>query len=256
LEALVSRHIVIAAIALYWFLLSTTTLLAQPPSQPDQPPPPPPPREGSVEFSFVGTTGNAPTSAIGVGGEYILRPNPWLFRARANYVRNESEGELRAEAVKTLFRAGRILTDRLSLFGEHGYLHDQFAGIDARHTLDGGVTIAVVRPQPHQFDIDVGVGYAHEARVVGDTLSTAQALTGARYKVVVSQTAEFTNDLTFSFSFSDADDWRTANAAALIVKVTSLLSLKVSNIIRYVNAPVAEFETTDTLTSVSLVAKF
>ena len=35
-----------------------------------------------------------------------------------------------------------------------------------------------------------------------------------------------------------------------------IVSLKVSNVIRYVNAPVEGFETTDTITSVALVAKF
>jgi putative salt-induced outer membrane protein YdiY len=40
------------------------------------------------------------------------------------------------------------------------------------------------------------------------------------------------------------------------VKIASMFSLKVSNVIRYVNAPVVDFKTTDTLTSVALVAKF
>jgi putative salt-induced outer membrane protein len=232
-----------------------TAVRAQAPAPP-QPPPPPPAQEGTAEFSFVGTTGNAPTSALGLGGEYIARPAPWLFRAKANYVRNESEDELKAEAFRGLFRATRTITDRLSAFAEYGYLHDQFAGIDARNTIDGGITVALVRPQPHQFDVDAGLGYAHEDRVVGENLSTAQALAGARYKYTLSETAEITDDLVFTFSLSDSDDWRTGNSAALTVKITTLFSLKLSNIIRYVNAPPPDFETTDTLTSVALVAKF
>jgi putative salt-induced outer membrane protein YdiY len=38
--------------------------------------------------------------------------------------------------------------------------------------------------------------------------------------------------------------------------VTTLFSLKVSNAVRYVNAPAEGFETTDTITSIALVAKF
>lgn len=242
-------------------LLAPSLVLAQPPApapaaaQP--PPPPPPPQEGTAEFSFVGTTGNAPTSALGLGGEYISRrPELWVFRAKANYVRNESEDELKAEAFKALFRATRSLTDRLSVFGEYGYLHDQFAGIEHRNTIDGGITYALVRPQPHQLDLDAGLGYAHESRVIGADISTAQALLGSRYKYTLSDTAEITDDLAFTFSLSDSDDWRTSNAAALTVKIASIFSLKVSNIIRYVNAPVPDFETTDTLTSIALVAKF
>lgn len=252
-----SKHAKVLAIVLSWLLLSSASLQAQAPAQaPAQPPPPPPPREGTAEFSFVGTTGNAPTSALGVGGEYIVRTAPWVLRGKANYVRNESDDELKAEAVKALFRASRTFTDRLSAFGEYGFLHDQFAGIESRNTIDGGVTIAIVRPQPHALDFDVGLGYAHENRVVDEDLSTAQGLTGARYKFTLSETAEITDDLNFSFSFSDSEDWRTGNTVALTVKVTTILSLKVSNVIRFVNAPVADFKTTDTLTSVALVAKF
>jgi putative salt-induced outer membrane protein YdiY len=40
------------------------------------------------------------------------------------------------------------------------------------------------------------------------------------------------------------------------VVITSLLSLKVSNIIRFANAPVPGFKATDTLTSVALVLTF
>jgi putative salt-induced outer membrane protein YdiY len=230
--------------------------LAQPPAPAPAQPPPPPPQEGTAEFSFVGTTGNAPTSALGLGGEYIARTGPWVFRAKANYVRNESDNELKAEAFKALFRTTRTITDRLSVFGEYGYLHDQFAGIDHRNTIDGGITFALVRPQPHQLDLDVGLGYAHESRVVDEDISTAQALLGARYKYTLSETAEITDDLLFTFSLSESDDWRTSNAAALTVKIASIFSLKLSNIIRYVNAPVVGFETTDTLTSIALVAKF
>lgn len=235
----------------------TTPLRAQTPvPAASQPPPPPPPREGTAEFSFVGTTGNASTSALGLSGEYIMRPTPWEVRGRVAYVRNDAEDELKAEAFRALVRAGRTLTERLSAFGEYGYLHDRFAGIESRNTVAGGVSYALVRPQPHQLDVDAGIGYAHESRVEGETLSTAEALLGARYKYRLSDTADVTDDLTFSFSLSDSDDWRTGNAAALTVKIAAIFSLKLSNIVRYVNAPVAGFETTDTLTSVALVAKF
>jgi putative salt-induced outer membrane protein len=233
-------------------VLSETALAqAQPPASP-----PPPPREGTAEFSFVGTSGNASTSALGLGGEYIARPDRWMFRGKVAYVRNESEDELKAENFRGLFRVTRTLDDRLSTFAEYGYLQDRFAGIESRNTIDGGISYALVRPQPHQLDIDVGLGYANENRLVGEPLSTAQALAGGRYRFNLSETAEITDDLAFSFSLSDSADWRTANTASLTVKIATILSLKLSNIIRYVNAPVANFETTDTTTSIALVAKF
>lgn len=241
------------AVSLCSTLLLGSTVLAQTPAQA---PPPPPPREGTAEFSFVGTSGNASTTALGLGGEYIARHAPWELKGKIAYVRNESDNELKAEAFTALFRASRTLSERLSAFGQYGFLHDQFAGIESRNTVDGGITYGIVRPKPHQLDVDLGLGYAHENRVVADTISTAQALVGARYKFALSDTAEIADDLGLTFSLSDSSDWRTANTAALTAKITTVFSLKVSNVVRYVNAPVPDFETTDTITSIALVAKF
>lgn len=252
-----SKHRSAAVLALWCIHLLTPPVLAQAPAQAPSPPPPPPPREGSAEFSFVGTTGNAPTSALGLGGEYISRrPTPWEFRGKANYVRNTSEDELKAEAFTALFRGSRTITDRLSAFGQYGYLHDRFAGIESRHTIDGGITYAVVRPRPHRLDVDAAIGYAHEKRVLGDDLSTPQALFGGRYKFFLSDTADITDEATLSLSLSESSDWRSSNTAALTAKVTTILSLKLSNTVRFVNAPAEGFETTDTITSIALVAKF
>ena len=46
------------------------------------------------------------------------------------------------------------------------------------------------------------------------------------------------------------------NELSLAAKISTIFSLKVSNVIRYVNEPVAGFETTDMITSAALVAKF
>ena len=207
-------------------------------------------------MSFVGTSGNASTKALGVGGEYIVRAAPWEFKGKVAYLRNESEGDLKAESFAALFRSTRTLTERLSLFGQYAYLHDLFAGVQSRNVVDGGVTYKLWRRKPHQLDVDAGLGYAHENRSVGEDLSTAQALLAAHYKFALSETAEITDDLGFTFSLSDSSDWRTANVAALTAKLTTLLSLKLSNSIRYVNSPVPGFKTTDSITSVALVAKF
>ena len=59
-------------------LAMAATAPAQTPA-PAPPPPPPPPREGTAEFSFVGTTGNSDTTAFGLAGEFIARPAPWVF---------------------------------------------------------------------------------------------------------------------------------------------------------------------------------
>lgn len=220
------------------------------------PPAPPPLREGSAEFAFVGTTGNSSTQTLGLGAEYIYRPAPWETRLKVSYVRNQSEDELRAQAFLLTARGQRAITPRLSGYGQYGYLRDRFAGILNRNAVEGGLTYAWIDQAPHKLVADAGLGYANETRVLGDNLSTATLGTGAVYTLKISDTSEISEDGHFVFSLSEGRDWRYSNAVALTAALTTVLSLKVSNTVRYLNLQVAGFESTDAITSVALVAKF
>jgi len=57
----------------------------------------------------------------------------------------------------------------------------------------------------------------------------------------------------FTLTFADADAWKFDNTASLTAALTSVFSLRVSNIVRYAHDPVPGFEQTDTITSVALV---
>jgi len=234
--------------------LSPVASLAQAPAGG---PPPPPRRETTAEFAYVGTSGNSSTTSIGMGGEYIYRPDPWTFRTKAAYVQNESQGELSAESFDALFKAERTLGPRLSAFGRYGFLHDRFAGIEARNIIEGGLSYLIVNAAPQTLTMDASFGYAHETRVDPPDLSDPLLAIGAVYRLKLSEVADISDDARFSVALSDGgDDWRFANIASVNSKLNSFLSLKVSNTLRYVNAPSPNFRTTDTITAIALVAKF
>jgi putative salt-induced outer membrane protein YdiY len=227
-----------------------------PTQAPATPPPPPPEREGSAEFAFVGTTGNSSTQTIGLGGELIYRPAPWEMKLKLNYVRNESEDQLKAQSFILTLRGQRPLRERLSGYAQYGYQRDRFAGILNRNTIEGGVAYTALDQAPQKLVVDGGLGYAHETRLLGNNLSTATLGTGLIYTLKISKTSDVSEDGHFVFSLSDGSDWRYANAVALTATITTIFSLKVSNTIRYVNQPVTGFKNTDMVTAVALVAKF
>lgn len=220
------------------------------------PSPPPPAREGSADFAFVGTSGNASTRSIGLGGDLVFRPAPWEAKVKLNYVRNETDGEVKAQAFVLTGRAQRSITPRLSGFGQYGYQRDRFAGILNRHGVEGGVAYSLVKQAPHALAVDAALGYANEQRLLGDNLSTPTLGAGGLYTLKISETSDLTEDGHFLFSLSDRDDWRYSNAVALTARMTTVLSLKLSNTTRYVHMPVFGFKRTDSLTAIALVAKF
>ena len=225
-------------------------------AQPAAPPPPPPRHEGSVEFAFVGTTGNASTQTLGLGGESIYRPAPWTWKNKAAFVRSKAESELKAQALLFLSRGERNIRPRLASFGEYGFFRDRFAGISHRNSVAGGLTFKLIESAAHLLSVDGALGYLNESRLVGENVSSATYGTGASYRWKLSETATVSDDLRFTGTFADGEDWRVLQNAAVTARLTELLSLKLSNTISFVNLPVPGFKSTDTNTAIALVAKF
>ena len=82
------------------------------------------------------------------------------------------------------------------------------------------------------------------------TLSLAAA-----YRFAISETSEFTYEPRFLLPVADVSGWKFDQNAALTAALNSIFSLKLAHTIRYSAEPPIGFDTTDTIMSVSLVAK-
>jgi putative salt-induced outer membrane protein len=221
-----------------------------------QAPAPPPKHEATAEAAFVGVTGNASSSTFGLGGEVIARPGHWLFRHKASFIRNEATDVVTAKSFSYSGRAERAINTRVSAFGEYAFFRDRFAGVDDRNSVLGGVSLKAVTSARQTLGIDLGAGYLNEHRVIKPDVSNGVYALGSAYALKLSATADLKDDLSFLGSVRTSDDWRVAHTIALTARVTDVMSLKVSNTVRYVHVPPVGFKTTDTTTAVALVAKF
>lgn len=247
-EALAWRTVAVGLLT-GWLFAAATPALAQ------TPPPEPPPRiEATAQFTFLNTTGNAPTQSLGTGGDVTWRPGVWTHNSKAAFTQNETDGVTSARSLAALFRSSRSFNARLSGYVQYDYLRDAFAGIDQRHVVEGGVSFKAVDSARQQLRLDAGVGYLNEKRP-DDTLDSGTLSTGALYKLVISPTAEFKYEPRYLLTLNEADAWKFDQIAALSVSINSVLALKASHTVRYSAAPPIGFETTDTIMAVSLVAK-
>jgi putative salt-induced outer membrane protein YdiY len=219
------------------------------------PAPPPPPHQTSAEVSFVGTSGNSSTESIGVGVTREDHLDGWIITSKAAYIHNSSFGELKAESVALVFQGAKTLTPKLSVFGKYGFLHDRFAGIESRNAVGLGLAYIVLENSTNKLTADGSFGYAQEERTISPTTKSGTWDMGLFYTLKLSDNAEISDDARMVFSLSDGQDWRSGNIASVTAKLNSIFSLKFSNTVRYVNAPVPGFQKTDTVTSVALVAK-
>jgi len=242
-----------SAAAAFILCLPTLALAQAPPAPADAPPPR---WERKAELSLVATGGNTDTQTLGLGASVVFRPEGWTTDARTAFVRSEAADVETAKSLAADVRQARTLTPRVELFGRYGYLGDRFAGIEHRHTGDGGVGYKLLVGPVHALRVDAGLGYTHEARVAGDDVSFALANFGAAYKWQLSKSADITDAAILTQSLAEQSQWRFGNAFALAAAITRVFSLKLSHDTKFNNSPVPGFEKTDRLTSVALVARF
>jgi putative salt-induced outer membrane protein YdiY len=235
---------------------SSATAAAQTPAPPPPPPEVPPRLEASAQFTFLATTGNASTNTIGAGGEFTWRPDPWNYRGKLVFAQNESDDVLSARSFAGLFRASRKINERLSAYGQYDFLRDTFAGVQQRHIVEGGLSYIAVDRAPHRLRLDAGLGYLYEDGPGDEHFDSVTLSLGAAYRAAISETSEFLFEPRFILPLVDGGAYRYDQLAALNLGINSFLALKLSHTIRYSAEPPVGFDSTDTITAISIVARF
>jgi putative salt-induced outer membrane protein len=235
-------------------LVCSLPAFAQAPQTPNPPPEPPPRLEATGQFTFLATSGNASTQSLGTGGDFAWRPTPWTYTGKAIFAQNESNDELTARSISTLFRASRAIDARLSAYGQYDFLRNVFAGIEQRHVVEGGLSYMLVNAEPQRLRFDAGLGYLHEERPT-DTFDGATLSLAAAYRLAFSTTSALTYEPRFLLPIAETGDWKFDQDVALTVALNTILSLKLMHTLRYANDPPSGFEKTDKIMAVSLVAK-
>ena len=235
-------------------LAAASPLAAQDP--PPTPPPPPPLWSGQGELSFVSTSGNSDTQTLGVGAEVAYQPLPWSFTFKSTFLRNEADGEEKANSLTAMLRGARVFSPRLEAFGRADFVRNRFAGIESRWSGEGGVAYALFPAPPQKVRAEAALGYATERGVDAEDRSYPFARAGVFYEWQISKTAVYTEELSFVQDLEDTPNWRIVNAGAVTADVTTVLALRVSFALLYSNEPVPGFEKRDSTVSAAVVAKF
>jgi putative salt-induced outer membrane protein YdiY len=117
-------------------------------------------------------------------------------------------------------------------------------------------TVAAQEPPeepPPGFEASAQLSFLEiEARVDEETEQLAVATAGVRYRWELSSTSELVEELGYVQAFEAFENWKLDQSLSLTATLTSVLSLKFSNTVRYANEPVPGFET-DTVTTAALV---
>lgn len=205
------------------------------------------------ELSFVSTAGNTSTTSAGAASDLTRQTAASSTQLRFAFITTEADEMTQARATTFQARHGITLRKQLEVFGRTAYLRDRFAGIDDRVSAEAGVAVKTGRPPRHSLTLESGVGFTAEERVAAATLRFATATGTARYRWQIAPGTDVRDELAVTADVTESRNWRAANAAALNVALTRLLSLKISNDFEYRNLPVLNFRRADVRTSAAVV---
>lgn len=221
--------------------------------------------EGSLSAGV--TTGNTETTDLGLGVDVARVMDVWTIGLKASADYGETDGAETKNRVFLGTNLDRQINDRLFGFGQLSYERDEFSGFESRAFIGGGLGYEVLNGDVTQWTVRGGPGLKiDEIEAVLDTTTIpATVVTAATTEESFGATAQsnfahqfndnvaFTNDSTVLYAETST---QIGNIAALTATLTDTLSARVSFEVRHDTDPVDGFESTDTISRVSLVYGF
>lgn len=231
-----------------------------PEAQPAAPPaaPAPPPLwlvSGGAGLAITG--GNKDTSTLNLayevkrdGGQRIV------YRSAGLYLRGKTDDELTVDRALLDNRVDRLLTERLSAFGQLGYLRDRFKEIDYLLSPGGGLSYAFIKNPRMELSGDGGIGMIFEKNTGFDLDKSGSVIGGQRFQLNLSDTARVTQGIAALWKMDDFDDALYTFTVGLASSLTSNSQVKIEILDTFKNKPLGdELKKNDVSLIVSLVYK-
>ncbi len=221
--------------------------------------------EGSLSAGV--TTGNTETTDLGLGVDATRTMNLWKIGLQATADYGETDGDETKNRIFLGTNLDRQFNDRLFGFGQLTYERDEFSGFDSRAFIGGGLGYELLNGDATQWTVRGGPGLKIdeiEAVLDGSTVpptvlseaSTEEsfgATAASNFAHKFNDNVSFTNDSTLVYADTST---QIGNIAAITASLTNTLSARVSFEVRHDTDPVDGFESTDTISRVSLVYGF
>ena len=178
----------------------------------------------------------------------------------------EDEREANVENLQGRMRYDRFLIEGLAVFLSTSALHDRFQGLDLRLNIDPGFAYYVVDADKQRFWTELGYDLQYDYRrmealdaaaAAGSPIDRSETRHGAR--AFVGYTSELAEGVAFDASVeylqavTETKNWRLGCDIGLTAAIKGGFSLATTFSLRYDNNPLADVETTDMSSALSLV---
>jgi putative salt-induced outer membrane protein len=205
-------------------------------------------------FSYLATSGNSRTSSSSADMNFNRAWRAWSVEGSAAGITASKRQRRTAESYNTQARAKRRLRKRIQITLGLRWERNRFAGLDGRQTADVSVLWEIRDTPSWKLRALGGLSLGREEprgdRPPSDSIGGLLQLSGdAR----LSGTTSCDGQVTFFPDFEDFADYCLQGHLGLQAALSPHLGLRLGYDLKFDNAPVPGFGTTDTSTTASLV---
>jgi putative salt-induced outer membrane protein YdiY len=136
-----------------------------------------------------------------------------------------------------------------------GFEFDDFAGYDIRLSSAIGPGLKY-ETEEHVLQIEVGSGLIYEEMKNGEKHGFISGRAWEGYHWSITDDFSLEENCEYFYDFDDSGNYRVNSEAAIVGKITNQISVKAGPMVRYVNKPVGDRETTDVTTKVAVIWSF
>ncbi|GAA0767401.1 hypothetical protein GCM10009107_56350 [Ideonella azotifigens] len=201
------------------------------------------------------SSGNTSAASVNLNGEAVQATDESKLTLGGKALWSRSEGQTTAENVSLGGAYNQDFTPAWFGFGSADFLRDEFANIQARGSVHGGVGRHLIKRDDLTWDATLGIGYSQDRYfdpvVVNDELRVrygrAELVLGEESSHKFTETTSFRQKLSYYPALDSGGGSRATLDAGLAVAMTARLSLTAGLNYRYDSDPGVGLKKGDTL---------
>ncbi|MFC3059774.1 DUF481 domain-containing protein [Paenirhodobacter populi] len=210
---------------------------------------------GAMALTYAGTSGNTDTDDLALAGKLTYGAGPWQHTFGVGIEYGKDDDKRSKQDVFGFYEGNYYFDDRLYAFGLARYEQDDFASYRKDSFVGVGPGYRVLNEQNMTWRVQAGIGarYYQVNDSLRDDDTEFAGIVSSRFYYQFNENVFLTNDT--DILKSDAGTLNT-NDLALNVKMTDVMTTRISYKTDFNSAPVEGRKKTDNTFGVSLVFGF
>lgn len=218
------------------------------------------------EAAVVTTSGNTETQSYSAKQKTSYTFDSNILALSGSFLQTRTSGTETAKNWDASLRYERTLTADWSLFAQVGAEAAPYSGITQRDNADLGGKYYFIKKPKNEFFAELGARVSRTLTADGTTSTGAFKLGETKNETMARAYVEYTQPITETVdgklwveylpNFTNPDGYRLNFEPSLYVAMNNMFSLKLAYLSKTDNAFVDPKKKTDTISTVSLVAKF